>query len=264
MEWIDQLQQRVQLDSTPSRIVSLVPSQTELLHALGLDDEVVGITKFCIYPEPWYSGKIRIGGTKNVSFERVRELKPDLIIGNKEENEASDIHVLAQEFPVWMSDIYTLEDALQMIDSLGEIIGRQENSTRLIEEIKKRFEAFDLWRKTQNFPKRKVAYFIWDDPKMTSGKNTFIDAMLEVCGLENVVTEDRYPEWKANRYEAPEFVLLSSEPFPFKEIHVRRFQQEFPDSKIVRVDGEMFSWYGSRLALAPAYFRSLLEQLASD
>ena len=232
-----------------------MPSQTELLANLGLEQEVVGITKFCIYPEKWFNEKKRVGGTKTVDIEKVRQLQPDLIIGNKEENTASDIQALQSIAPVWMSDIETFEDALNMIQSVGAMCEKQDQATQLIQEIS---AAFGKLQPLQ-LPKS-VLYFIWDAPKFVAGKNTFIDAMLQKCGLINYSSETRYPEWNGTT-DAVDIVFLSSEPFPFKESHLIEFQNSFPSAKIVLVDGEYFSWYGSRLTDAPRYFEALIQQL---
>jgi ABC-type Fe3+-hydroxamate transport system substrate-binding protein len=254
-EFIDQLHQTIRLDQKPHRIVSLVPSQTELLANLGLEQEVVGITKFCIYPEKWFNEKKRVGGTKTVDIEKVRQLQPDLIIGNKEENTASDIQALQSIAPVWMSDIETFEDALNMIQSIGAMCEKQAQATQLIQEISAAF----IKLQPLQLPKS-VLYFIWDAPKFVAGKNTFIDAMLQKCGLINYSSETRYPEWNGTT-DAVDIVFLSSEPFPFKESHLIEFQNSFPSAKIVLVDGEYFSWYGSRLTDAPRYFEALIQQL---
>lgn len=254
-ELIDQMHQTIRLDKVPSRIVSLVPSQTELLADLGLEQEVVGITKFCIYPEQWFQEKVRIGGTKAVDIEKVRALQPDLIIGNKEENTLEDIHALQAIAPVWMSDISTYEDALNMIQALGDICGKTEQATQLISTIHHSFASIQPMEITN-----KVLYFIWNAPNFVAGKSTFIHAMLEKCGFENYCKENRYPAWESSSDEV-DFVLLSSEPFPFSEKHIESFQQQFPNAAIVLVDGEYFSWYGSRLKDAPRYFQGLIQQL---
>lgn len=259
----DQMQRLVRFKAEPKRIVSLVPSQTQLLHALGLEDQVVGITKFCIHPDSWYRNKPRIGGTKTVSIEKVRALQPDLILGNKEENERSDIAALEKAFPVWMSDICDLSDALDMIKRIGELTGTKDKATMLAGEIEKRFQEFDTWLADQKFGSRSVAYLIWNEPAFCAGKNTFIDAILQHCNFTNFVSSERYPELPVSTEKSPDLVFLSSEPYPFKEEHVRNFEQRYPNAKVVLVDGEMFSWYGSKLLEAPAYFRSLLEQLAA-
>lgn len=259
-EFKDQMNNTIRLETTPRRIVSLVPSQTQLLHFLGLNNEVVGLTKFCIHPSDWFGSKQRVGGTKSVNIELVRSLKPDLIIGNKEENKLEDILALESVAPVWMSDIYNLDDALHMIGEVGEMTGKSVESQALVEEIQAEFRALDIYSKTLSIYGDSVLYFIWKAPDMTAGVNTFIDDMLMRCGLVNAKTEERYP--LATGEEQPELVLLSSEPFPFKSDHILAFQKAYPNAAIICVDGEMFSWYGSNLMEAPKYFRNLLKQLA--
>ena len=118
----DQMQREIKIPNSPQRIISLVPSQTELLFYLGLEKEVVGITKFCVHPREQFKSKTRVGGTKKYHFDRIKKLQPDLIIGNKEENDQTQIEQLAKEYPVWMSDIISFEDALDMIERIGKII----------------------------------------------------------------------------------------------------------------------------------------------
>jgi ABC-type Fe3+-hydroxamate transport system substrate-binding protein len=267
----DQLNRRIELPSTPQRIISLVPSQTELLYDLGLREEVVGITKFCIHPEEWFRSKTRIGGTKKYDFDKIRALKPDLIIGNKEENEKEGIEELMREFPVWMSDIYTLKDALWMIAALGALLGKNRTATNLKLEIEAGFHR--LTHNTSSpesgvrAPRLKTAYFIWRNPYMTAGHDTFINEMMELCRFENVFLDrtSRYPEVSAEEIIAakPELVLLSSEPYPFKEAHIREFREMLPGAKIKVVDGEIFSWYGSRLLKTPGYLDALRREIRS-
>ncbi len=259
----DQMNQTIRLDLSKiigtSRIVSLVPSQTELLHYLGMRDEVVGITKFCVHPKVWFESKERVGGTKSVNIEKVRLLKPDLIIGNKEENTKEDIVALQEIAPVWMSDIFNLSDSLEMLTLLGEVLGKNLEVDHLVSTINSEFEA--LRRVADNHPVKgkTVLYFIWNEPDFSAGRNTFIDSMLIECGLVNASNGERYPE--ADQSIQPDFIFLSSEPFPFEEKHIDSFQEKYPNSKIVLVDGEMFSWYGSRLKDAPRYFQELLKLL---
>lgn len=257
MVFSDQMNRSVVLDQKPKRIISLVPSQTELLYDLGLEEEVVGITKFCIFPEIWFKTKKRVGGTKNVDLEKVKALKPDLIIGNKEENTREDILALEKIAPVWMSDIYTLEDAYEMMAEIGKICQLETKAEELIKTIKHNFE-------TQFIPldKDKTAiYLIWYEPLMACGKNTFIDDLLNTFGLKNYYAdEERYPLCEAKNIEDVDYILLSSEPFPFNETHKKALEKQFPNTKIIFVSGEMFSWYGSHLANVPNYFAELKEQ----
>lgn len=241
----------IRLEGIPRRIVSLVPSQTELLYELGLSDEVVGITKFCIYPKEWFESKNRVGGTKQVNIDKVRSLQPDLIIGNKEENTQEDIEQLEKIAPVWMSDIITFEDALEMISEIGMLVGKSKEATAIRTEIETEFSHLPV-ESTKS-----VLYFIWKDPDYIVGKSTFIDAMLTKAGFENLCNEERYPELKSYEIQ-PDYIFLSSEPFPFKEDHAVEIKKKFPVSKVLFVDGEMFSWYGSRMKFFPNYVTKLI------
>lgn len=254
---IDQLGTRIEIDS-PQRIISLVPSQTELLYDLGLDHRVVGITKFCVHPAKWHTSKTIVGGTKNFHFETIDTLNPDLIIGNKEENYQTGIEALRKRYPVWMSDIAGFDDAISMIRSVAVVTETVSKGNEIIQSIE---SAFSLVPKIQ--PKRTM-YLMWRDPWMGAASGTFIHAMMEKAGLTNVLAHDtRYPELSVVRMRElnPEIVLLSSEPFPFQSKHVEEIRTILPKSKIVLVDGEMFSWYGSRLQLAPDYFTRVLAEL---
>lgn len=255
MSFIDQTGHTVTLPDKPGRIISLVPSQTELLADLGLDKEVVGITKFCIHPEHWFRSKTRVGGTKQVNIDIVHQLQPDLIIANKEENVKEQIEALAEKYPVWISDINNLDDALVMIRETGLMTGKQIAAQKITEQIAEGFAAL-----TTPGYKLRTCYLIWKDPYMTVGSDTFIHSMLEAAGFENVFSErKRYPVIKIEdlKQSGCELLLLSSEPFPFKQQHIDELQQQLPKTKIMLVDGEMFSWYGSRLLRAPVYFHHL-------
>lgn len=252
----DQLGQKVEIPTNPQRIISLVPSQTELLFDLGLEDRVVGITKFCIHPEEWFKTKARIGGTKQVNFEKIKVLNPDLIIANKEENTKEDIERLAQDYPVWVSDVNNLDSAVEMIVQIGKIT--QTDTSHLIEEITSGFTSLEPLMSPQ-----RVLYLIWKKPYMAAGSGTFIDDMLMQLGLENAVNNQRYPELTETEIVGlnPDHVFLSSEPFPFGHTHIQDLEDILPNATIKLVDGEMFSWYGSRLKLAPSYFANLLESI---
>ena len=252
----DQMGRSVGMPMPPQRIISLVPSQTELLYDLGLGERVVGITKFCVHPEEWFRTKPRVGGTKQVDMEKVRALKPDLIIGNKEENERKDIETLEREFPVWMSDVRSLHHALHMILHLGAITGTDGMAVKIMRGI----EAAFAGSKKPEEP-RTGAYFIWRDPLMVAGGDTFISDMMRRAGFSNVFAhrKERYAEIDPAELAAadPDVILLSSEPFPFAEKHIPEFNMICPGTPVKLVDGEYFSWYGSRLLGAPAYFAGL-------
>ena len=252
---------KIRLNGPPQRIISLVPSQTELLYDLGLADQIVGITKFCIHPHEFFKKTTKIGGTKKFHMDKIRALQPDLIIGNKEENEQGQIEELAKEFPVWMSDILDLEQALEMIQSVGHLCSRKQEAEALLVELEEQFAL--LSQKALPSPLT-VAYFIWRNPWMAAGSMTFIDDMLQKAGFLNIFSQKpRYPEIdEAQLREAnPALIFLSSEPYPFKDQHIEEFRQICPDAVIKLVDGEFFSWYGSRLRHAVRYFLKLQEEI---
>lgn len=258
MKFPDQIGNTVSLSSSPKRIISLVPSQTELLFDLGLDEEIVGITRYCVHPKERCARKPRIGGTKKLDFDLIDKLKPELILGNREENYKEGIEWLLSKYPVWMSDIITLEDAYDMIVLVGEMVGRKAKADEIVSEIKSKMDGLE------NKAGIKVAYFMWRKPYMVAGGDTFINEMIKKCGLVNVFENiERYPEVTLEQVEEakPDIILLSSEPFPFKEKHFDEFREKSPSTKIMLVDGEMFSWYGSRLIKAARYFRELRKDL---
>ena len=188
--FIDQTGRSISLANTPQRIISLVPSQTELLFDLGLDKEVAGITKFCIHPREWFRTKTRVGGTKQLKMDIIHQLQPDLIIANKEENVKEQIEELQQHYPVWISDVNNLNDAHEMIQQIGSITNKQQQANKIISGIK---ETFTQLRTTNN--KLQTVYLIWQNPYMTVGGDTFIHSMLEAAGFTNMYeNKTRYPE----------------------------------------------------------------------
>lgn len=257
--YTDQIGNKIELEGVPKKIISLVPSQTELLYDLGLGDAVIGITKFCVHPTEWFKTKTRIGGTKTVTIAKVAELEPDLIIANKEENVKEQVEALQKIAPVWVSDITNLENSHEMIQQIGCLTDKEEIANGIINQIKDGFKKIDA----TSYLKR-VCYLIWRKPYMTVGGDTFINDMLIHCGCKNIFEkEKRYPQITTAQLQSlhPEIVFLSSEPYPFKEKHIKELETFLPDTKIILVDGEMFSWYGSRLKKSSVYFNDLLGNL---
>jgi ABC-type Fe3+-hydroxamate transport system substrate-binding protein len=243
------------LSLVPNRIISLVPSQTELLHYLRLDEKVIGITKFCVHPHTWFTTKEKIGGTKTINIEKIKKLQPDLIIGNKEENVKEQIEELSKDFAVFVTDVNNLTDACAMIKDIGKLTGLLQQAEDLVLTIQKEFAIIAQPTNLIN-----TAYLIWQKPYMAAGGNTFINDMLTYCGCKNIFAgKERYPSVSIEDIKTAEckLLLLSSEPFPFKQKHIDELQLQLPDCKILLADGEMFSWYGSRLLNAAKYFLRL-------
>ena len=248
------------LNYVPQKIISLVPSQTELLHYLGLENETIGITKFCIHPHEWFITKKRVGGTKNIDHKKIATLHPDLVIANKEENTKEDIETLSAKYPVWLTDIHNLAGALEMIRDIGKLTARNHEAMALAKLLKKLYPLH--FKKTGRIA---VVYLIWKDPFMTVGGDTFINSMLEYAGFDNVFSDlSRYPviSMEDINNSAARIILLSSEPYPFKEKHLKQMTLD-TNKKIVLADGEMFSWYGSRLLYAKEYFKKIMDHIHS-
>ncbi len=255
----DQLQREIVLDAFPKRIVSLVPSITELLFDLELNDAVVGITKFCVHPKHWHQTKTKVGGTKNINVDVIASLKPDLIIANKEENVKEQVDAIETLAPVFITDVSNLDDALKMIESIGEITNSKNKAQHIIQEIQTTFLKIFL-----PINRLRACYFIWKDPYMTIGGDTFINDMMKCCGFINVFANDkRYPKISISQLLSLkcQLIMLSSEPYPFKQKHKDELQPLISSAKIVLVDGEMFSWYGSRLKYSAEYFSGLMNSI---
>lgn len=244
----------------PHRIISVVPSQTELLFDLGLDGEIVGITKFCIHPAESIRGKAIVGGTKTLHPDRIHALRPDLILANKEENTREQIEELQRHYPVHVTDVITIPDALAMIRDVGALIGKERQAEKLVVQISQTMTV-----QASRLTRLRVAYLIWRKPYMVAADGTFIDAMLDAAGFQNAFAgHRRYPEVLPGdlRVANPDLIFLSSEPYPFAEKHIADLQAVCPSARVLIVDGEVFSWYGSRLLRAGDYFRNLHTEIA--
>jgi len=262
LHYKDHLDRNLYFPSVPLRIVSLVPSQTELLVSLGLEEMIVGVTKFCVHPDYLRSKVTVVGGTKQVRIEKIKSLNPDIILCNKEENTveiAESLHPIA---PVHVSDINRLEDAYALISDYGHIFNCKERADALNRKIQ--VEAFNFNHFLSGKKTFRVAYLIWKDPWMVAGGDTFINHLLELNGFENVFSNRlRYPEVTISELQeaGADFILLSSEPYPFKEDHISELTSHINFSKMILVDGEYFSWYGSRMVSAFEYFENLRKKL---
>lgn len=247
------------------RIVSLVPSLTELLFDLDLGGSVVGRTGFCVHPREALRGIPKVGGTKDVDIERVRALSPTHLVVNVDENEKPTVDALRAHVPnVIVTHPVAVEDNLALYRLFGGIFGRQDQASRLCDALA---GAFDEVR-AGDFAPLRVLYLIWRRPWMTVGPDTYIARMLARVGLRAVAPESarRYPEVDPEGFDASRFdaVLLSTEPYRFGAPHVRELADDpwIGGRPVVLVDGEMTSWYGSRAIAGLRYlagFRRLLD-----
>lgn len=235
------------------KIISLVPSITETLFDFGLTtDEVIGITKFCIHPFDLVKNVEVIGGTKNLNIEKIRSLKPDLIIANKEENEKLQVEELMKDFKVWVTDIETLEDNQDFIFDLGTLLNKENLALDFNRKIASVFTDIKL------SDSKKVAYLIWKNPYMTVGSDTFINEVLVRSGFENLFKDrTRYPEISVEELKDADLIFLSSEPFPFQQKHIDELLLELPNKEMILVDGEAFSWFGTHLIKVGDYLKEL-------
>ena len=256
MQFIDQIGNQIHLKFFPKRIVSLVPSITELLFALDLDNEIVGITDYCIFPKQKIPNYSKIGGPKSLKIDLIDQLKPDLIIGCKEENEKNQILFLKEKYSVWLADVTTYKKALNMILSIGGIVNKKSKSEKMVKKIENGFENFDP------FPPIKASFLIWKNPYIVAANNTFINSLLQKLGLVNVFSSyQRYPEIEINEIKNSELLLLTSEPYHFTKDDKDDLNDKFPQIKTVLVDGTYFSWYGSRMIQSVQYFKVLKEEI---
>lgn len=247
----DHLGRNVLLDGKPKRIISLVPAITETMYHLGLEKEIVGRTRFCKFPEDKVEHAVNVGGTKDIKLERIHDLKPDLIIAEKEENTKEIVAALEKHYPVFVFEIQHYDDVFRTIEDIGSLTAREKEATNLIREIKAAFDELPV-----NNGER-VGYVIWRKPYMVVGKNTYINSLLERLGFVNVFTEaeGRYPVVTEDDFRKANLdeLFLATEPFPFREKHIEEFAVFLPDVKIRIVVGEMF-WYGAKMLQAATYF----------
>ena len=262
MQFIDDLGRPIELQSTSKKIISLVPSITELLFDLSLDKEIVACTSFCVHPKEKVKNLVKVGGPKDFNLDKIRDIKPDLIIAVKEENNKDLVLEISKEFPLVVFDIVDVESAIKSIKSIGKIVGKEKEATLVLHDIDKEKENINsISRQLET-----ALYLIWNKPMMSINAGTFISEMMHFSGFKNIFSESRaaYPrvsKQEIDKYE-PKYILLSSEPFSFTEKHRKVYQEQFPYAKVVLVDGEMFSWYGSRMIKAFRYFGNLRKSIS--
>ncbi|WP_294201832.1 ABC transporter substrate-binding protein [uncultured Chryseobacterium sp.] len=242
------------------KIVSLVPSITEALFDLGLtEQEIVGRTKFCIHPADRVKNVSVIGGTKNINIDKIKALQPDLILANKEENVKEQVEALMDDFKVIVTNVENIEDNYYLLKNLGKLFHKEDKAQLF------NLKIYEVLTKAKIHTRIKTAYLIWNNPYMTIGSDTFIHKILEETGFENIFGHrKRYPEITTEDLAAADLIMLSSEPFPFKEKHIEELKTVYPDKKIMIVDGEAFSWYGTHIAKCGDYFNDLIQEVNAE
>lgn len=254
---IDHVGREVKLTTRPKRIVSLCPAITATLFAIGLDKEVVGRTRFCIYPKEQVEHIPIVGGTKEINIDKIHAVKPDLIIAEKEENTKEIVAQLEKDFPVFVFEIQSIQENKRMLEDLGKIVQKQEEANQLAYTIETAFQNLP------NLQGKKAAYMIWRTPYMVVGHSTYINTVLESLHLINPFTkfEGRYPAVTLEELKKAEldYLFLATEPFRFQEKHVEEFKTLLPDVDISLIDGEMF-WYGVNMVEGAKYLKQKFDE----
>ncbi|OZU87043.1 iron ABC transporter substrate-binding protein [Virgibacillus indicus] len=251
----DHLGRTIEFSSPPKRITSLAPGITDTLYSLNLEEEVVGRTRYCIHPKEAVQQAETVGGTKRIMLDKIQALKPDLIFAEKEENTKEIVETLEKEFPVFVAEVQSVPEAYRMISDVGAVTDRQAEAEKLAATIQKGFQSLPV------NPGKRIAYVIWKNPYMAAGNHTYIHSLFETMGFVNVFShyEGRYPVVTEENFKQAEldYVFLATEPFPFKEEHIKEFSNALPNATVMSIDGEMF-WYGPRMVEAARYFRKVL------
>ena len=247
-----------------ARIVCLVPSITELLFDLGLGEQVVGRTGFCVHPADQVKRVPKCGGTKDVKLDAVRELAPTHVIVNIDENTRETFDALRAFVPhVVVTHPNAPQDNLRLYALLGGVFGRQQAAKQLADRLQAELDEIAA---LPALPPRRTLYLIWREPWMSISPDTYISRTLALVNWQTVPTtpQPRYPalDTEALAELDPELVLLSSEPYPFRDKHLDELRGLLPTADVRLIDGEMTSWYGSRSIRGLAYLRSMAQDLA--
>lgn len=261
MAWLtieDDLGDTLTLERRPERIVSLVPSITETVIALGAAERLVGITSYCVEPAEAVARIAKVGGTKGFHLDRIEALAPDLVVANKEENRKHHIDALREHYPVFVTYPRTLEDAIKMVGDLGALTGESNAAARIIADYGRAIAALDAEAVAVRL---RTACMIWRDPWMAAGPDTYMSRLLERFGFENIFEDGggRYPETTLETIAGrrAELVILPSEPYEFGDRDRDEVQSFFTsrghDVRVIRMDGSYLTWFGVRTVAAVGY-----------
>ena len=255
MTVFDDLGRKIDFERPPETVVSLVPSLTKTLSDLGLGEKLAAVTRFCKYPQELVQTLPKIGGPQKVDTQKILGINPGVVLSVKEENNREQVLQLAEKIPVVVFNIRNIDDALRMITTLGRLFSVETKAHTITSRIKKGLAntVFPTKRLT-------VLYLIWKKPWMAAGKDTFIGSMLQAAGFENLAN-GRYPEVNETMMRRASVIMLATEPYPFKEAERKQLAERFPRQKVLIVEGEIFTWFGSYMLNAASYLTKLIEKL---
>lgn len=255
----DCLGNEMSLPKNITKIVSLVPSISELIYDLNVESKLVGVTKFCVHPKYFQIEKTVVGGVQEFDIEKIKALKPDVVFASKDENFEEEILELQKYVPVYVTDVKSVDEAKQMIEDFGVLLNCRNDASKILMKIEMQLQ--DLEKVTGDLLFRSAAYFVWNEPWVAAGKDTFVDSMLKLIKVNNVFSnlKERYPMVTgANIHIAnPDMIMLPSEPFYFQDQQAMEISAHTHDAATFFVDGQMFSWYGSRLVKSLDYLKLL-------
>ena len=250
---------KIALPTTINRIVSLVPSISELLYDLNCEDKIVGVTSLCLIPKYFQLEKEIIGSVQEISIKKIIDLKPDVVFASKDENSEEEIEELSKFVNVYITDVKDVSEAINMITNIGSFLNKRNDATKVVMKIDNQLE--DLALITKDLQYRSAAYFIWNDPWVAAGKETFINSILKLIKVDNVFEnlKERYPAVTAANIHIgnPDIIILPTEPHNFTDEDAIRIGQNTHDAATFFVDGRAFSWYGSRLIKSLDYLKLL-------
>ena len=255
----DCLGDEISIPKNITKIVSLVPSISELIYDLNAEDKIVGVTKFCVHPKYFQIEKTVVGGVQEFDIDKIIALKPDVVFASKDENFEDEIIELRKHVPVYVTDVKNVNEAISMIKTIGALLNKRSDADKITMKIDMQLK--DLAKVTDDLLYRSAAYFVWNDPWVAAGKDTFIDSLLKLIKVDNVFSnlKERYPMVTGANIHIgnPQMIMLPSEPFKFEDKHAIEIGRHTHDAATFFVDGQMFSWYGSRLVKSIDYLKLL-------
>jgi ABC-type Fe3+-hydroxamate transport system substrate-binding protein len=266
---LDDLGLRVELAAPPARVVSLVPSWTETLFALGVGPRVAGVTRFCVEPAAEVATLAKVGGTKNPDLGAIMRLSPDLVIANAEENRREDIDRLREYgIPVFVTYPRTVPGAVESVLRLGSVLGAEHAAAGLTREIVMAVSEIEaglgVWMKLR----LRVFCPVWKNPWMTFNADTYAHDVLRMLGFRNIFAAagERYPRVTLQQAleERPDVVLLPDEPYLFTDDDVREMKEALPAAlgrRVLLINGRDLHWYGAHMVRGLRALNQLLARV---